>query len=323
MPNQMKSLRANNKVTRDAYWLAMREHCLTLGSFADLLAEGGVTQICITSAEVTIETVSGLVLTWDVTQLREPTTLLVIDGDYERTETMLLTQLAARARTFVDAGANVGYYSLTLAQAAPHLLVCSIEPASDTRARLIRNIELNSLQERITVVATAVGDENGAALLYKPDATGNVGASLADLHPDEASKTESVGVRLLDDVVENFVGQERNVLMKMDVEGAEERALKGASQTLGACFAVVVELSRKWLAEFGTRATDVVDLMREAGFTCFAIGASEAGMPELCPTVEITNETSALNFLFLHESVASDVTRELSQVGFSLPLSPA
>jgi len=310
-------------MTRDAYWLAMHEHCMTLGSFADLLVEGAVKQICITDAEVTIETASGLVLTWDVTQLREPTTLLVIDGEYERAETTLLTQLAARARIFVDVGANVGYHSLTLAQTEHHLLVCSIEPASDTRARLLRNIELNSLQERITVVAAAVGDEPGAALLYRPDVTGNVGASLANLHPDETSETESVVVRLLDDVVETFVGKERNVLMKMDVEGAEERALKGASQTLGACFAVVVELSRKWLAEFGTRATDVVALMRRAGFTCFAIGVSEAGTPELRPTVEITNETSAVNFLFLHDSVAGTLTQELSRVGFSIPLSPS
>lgn len=289
----------------------------------ELLADGRVAQIRITDSEVMIETASGLAMTWDVTQLREPTTLLVIDGEYEAAETLLLTRLAARARTFIDVGANVGYFSLVLAQEVTDLVVCAVEPASDTRARLIRNIELNCLQERIAVVATAVGDECGTALLYKPGATGNVGASLADLHPNEPTNTESVSVRLLDDIVEGFVGLERDVLMKMDVEGAEARALKGATKTLDSCFAVVVELSRKWLAEFGTRATDVIDVIRRAGFTCFAIEMSAAGLPELCPTVEITSETTAVNFLFLHDSVMSDITQELRQAGYSLGLSPS
>lgn len=318
MPSQLQLLRDGNNLDRDSYWAAMREHCMVLGNFTELLAAGTVTQIRITASEVVIETASGLMMTWDVTQLREPTTLLVIDGQYEAAETLLLSQLASRARAFIDIGANVGYFSLTLAQSAPRLLVCSIEPSSDTCTRLTRNIALNSLQERITVVSTAVGDKPGTALLYKPGETGNVGASLANLHPDEPTSTEPVSVRLLDEVVEDFVGKERDVLMKMDVEGAEDRALRGATKTLDVCFAVVVELSRKWLQEFGARATDVVSLLRQVGFLCYAIEARDGEAPLLSPTTEITEGMAAVNFLFLHESVAGEISHELSLAGFAL-----
>lgn len=128
---------------------------------------------------------------------------------------------------------------------------------------------------------------------------------------------------LLDEVADAFLGTERDVLMKMDIEGAEERAIRGAPKTLDACFAVVVELSRKWLAKFGARATDVVGLIRQAGFVCYAIEVTDAGTPALSPTVEITEKTAAVNFLFLHESVASEIARELSRAGFAIALNPS
>lgn len=249
---------------------------------------------------------SGLVVTlndgsqlhWDPKQLREPANLLIADGAYESGESEVLRRLAREVGCFVDVGANTGYFTIMLARANSDLRSIAIESVAGTRAKLEANLQLNGLEKRVTVVPFALGDRTGSATMFLPLDTGSVGSSLRDLHPDEESGTESVQMRMLDDVVASAGSAGTSTLVKIDVEGAEELVLAGARTLLEAGTLFVIELSRKWLAEFGSTATGIVDLFDRHGYYCYSINSRGEDASLLTRIREIDSTTVAVNFLF-------------------------
>lgn len=300
----LRRARLTGQVSRDVYWHLMRERSQDLNQFSHLLDGSYVSAIRIVKDEIQIELVNGLLLTWDSRELREPPSLLVFEGEYEPAETQVLLWLARRARSLIDVGANVGYFSLLLAHTLPELTVLSIEPAELTHQRLLRNIEINGLEDRVISVRSAVGAVAGIVDLVSPKETGNVGASLTTLHPDEINDLEIVPIDTLDHIAAGYHSLSRDLLLKIDVEGAEALVLRGASQTLRCCFAVQMELSRKWLAMFGATGTEIIQRLDAEGFRCFAIAMNPTGKVDLREIQQITDETPEVNFIFIHSEMA-------------------
>ncbi len=88
-------------------------------------------------------------------------------GTYEPVLTHLISQQVREGDLCVDAGANVGYFTLLLAQrvgASGH--VVAIEPVPRNLLRLQRNLEANAWAERVSVLAAACGDEVGTTIFY-------------------------------------------------------------------------------------------------------------------------------------------------------------
>jgi FkbM family methyltransferase len=151
---------------------------------------------------------------------------------YERYEpgvARLLTTLARERRVIVEAGANIGYYTLLMATAqAEGGVVHSFEPRPEVFARLSENVALNALAS-VRVNDAAVSDAAGRATLYLPD-SGN--REMASLDRTFAPATRSVDVRTLR--LDEYCASNRlDVdLLKLDVEGSEVRALEGLGNVL-------------------------------------------------------------------------------------------
>jgi FkbM family methyltransferase len=151
-----------------------------------------------------------------------------------------------RGWTVVDAGANVGVYSLQ--QAVRGAVVHAFEPNPVCCARLQRAADANGVQVAITGAALGAGE--GTAVLQ----FGNERSTEARVA--ESGQGVSVRVMSLDSV-----GIGRIDLMKIDVEFAEVELLKGAGETLKKTSRVVLEFhSVELLAQ-----SDV--LLRAAGLT--------------------------------------------------------
>jgi FkbM family methyltransferase len=180
------------------------------------------------------------------------------------------------AQTFVDVGANVGVYALTVAQAFPDRQVIAVEPLPDNCARLTRAARLNGL-ENVRVVQGVVGPDAGRAVLHvNPLSDG--GGSLVPLstfqtgdvvwrsedyqrrHPGFAATLDVESVPL-DDLVSG------PSVVKIDVEGAEAAVLRSGERALakGLIDALVVEVQ-------SDTAEDVVRFLAEAQFDCFLYG---------------------------------------------------
>lgn len=122
---------------------------------------------------------------------------------------------------FVDVGANIGSYTI-LASAVCGAHTIAIEPDPTTLHFLIRNVEANSLTERVDTIETAVGRLNGHASFTTGLDTVN---KIVD---GNEITTRTVRVRRLDDILRKHTP----TFIKLDVEGYETEVLAGATATL-------------------------------------------------------------------------------------------
>ena len=123
----------------------------------------------------------------------------------------------------LDGGANIGIYSLLAASlVGPTGRVLAFEPAPEAYRRLTENLRINHLAN-VTVYACALGDSVGVVdFLNQCDTTNRIQTSA-----DTGESVVSVSVARLDDMV-----QMGYTLGKMDIEGAEPIALRGAKRLL-------------------------------------------------------------------------------------------
>jgi FkbM family methyltransferase len=151
---------------------------------------------------------------------------------YERYEpgvARLLTTLARQRRVIVEAGANIGYYTLLMATAQPAgATVHAFEPRPDVFARLSENIALNALTS-VRLNDAAVSDTAGRATLYLPDSGNREMASLDRSFAPAMRSIDVRTVRLDAYCASNGLAVD---LLKLDVEGSEVRALEGLGTVL-------------------------------------------------------------------------------------------
>jgi FkbM family methyltransferase len=151
----------------------------------------------------------------------------LIYGPFEEAETEVLRKLARPGSTAVDAGANVGVFTIPLALAVGEGgRVLAFEPGPDTAERLRSNVARNRLGN-VTVVEAALGAARGHTTL----AIGDDSAYSSTVGTVSGGRSAEVRVERLDDVWDEAGRPEVSVL-KVDVEGAELDVLSGAAELL-------------------------------------------------------------------------------------------
>lgn len=161
----------------------------------------------------------------------------------------------------IDAGANVGVYSLLLASlVGPTGRVLAFEPDPKTADRLRENAEINHATN-ITVRQAAISDTRGTAEFTQGEDTGNTLYRLKTF--DRPPQTVEVTT------FDSEIAQGAYQLCKMDIEGAELAALHGAANLLQMANPPVwlMELSEKSMARSGHCVADIQTLMAEHGFS--------------------------------------------------------
>lgn len=179
---------------------------------------------------------------------------------------------ANKGGTIVDVGANIGFYTLESSLAVgPTGRVISIEAAPPHVEALRKNIQLNGMRN-VSLVEVAVGDSVGEATLALPRG-GNLG--MFTLGPVNSDEPYSVALRPMDDLLAEQ-GIHSIDLIKMDIEGSEYRALRGAAKTLARYKpALLIELNEVALHRRGSSAREIKDLLSEAGYRGWVIGRRE------------------------------------------------
>ena len=150
--------------------------------------------------------------------------------EFEKPLTIAVTTLLRPGDSFVDVGANEGYFSILAAQkVGVDGRVLAIEPQQRLRSVLERNIRTNSLTN-VEIASLALADKEGKALLYLRPST-NTGASSLTRHWKLGHSAKEVRTTTLDQLLEkgNF-GTVR--MAKVDCEGAESLVISGAGDAL-------------------------------------------------------------------------------------------
>lgn len=167
---------------------------------------------------------------------------------------------------FIDIGANIGFLSLMASRrVGPDGLVIAIEPSNREYSRLLNNVAKNHVVNVLPVHA-ALGDTAGiAALEIAQYHTGLNRLSNSNQIVGQRAKVAAFkGSELLALLLSN----RKAALVKIDVEGAEVMVLRGLRSYLMEYVPenVVVEITPRFLAYFGSSKRELYELMAEVGY---------------------------------------------------------
>lgn len=154
--------------------------------------------------------------------------------------------------TFVDVGANVGKYCLYIAKEneSKSINIIAIEAQSENYKALCRNIRLNrNFKNRIKPINKAVSDHRGKVTMHENLASGYRARfeTFAIVNNVQGTSDNNKIGALLDvecDTLDNILAEatQKVDVMKIDIEGAEVMALKGASNVLRQLRTIIVEV---------------------------------------------------------------------------------
>nr|WP_106430305.1 FkbM family methyltransferase [Streptomyces sp. SPB78] len=188
-------------------------------------------------------------------------------GMWEPNLTKWLSSRLKPGDVFVDVGANIGYFSALGARlVGPGGAVVSVE-ASPSFAELLRaNLRLNQA-DNVRVVEQAVSDREETLTLVLASSA-NMGAnSIVPYDGPIEARHEVPASPLASLLTEDEVRRAR--VIKIDVEGAEGKAVRGLAPLLGQLrpdAEITVEVTPSRMAELGDSAAELLDTMATAGF---------------------------------------------------------
>jgi len=173
---------------------------------------------------------------------------------------------AKGAKMILDVGANAGIYSLAALAVRQDATVHAFEPTPEIAARLRETAKLNRL-DQLHVHEVAVSSEDGHATLRRCRGELGTNEGMNFIGPDFGEGTEIVRTVCLDRFCERQAIDYVD-LLKIDIQGHEHAALKGAEHLIraGRIGTIFTELNWARDAAAGCPATESIRLLDQAGY---------------------------------------------------------
>jgi len=171
------------------------------------------------------------------------------------------------AKVVLDVGANAGIYSLAALAVQPDVVVHAFEPTPEIAARLRATAKLNGLKN-LYVHEVAVLRDDGQATLkrFRGELGNNEGMNFVvrDIGNSDAERVKTVS---LDQFCQDHSIDQVD-LLKLDVQGQEYSALKGAERLIRAGRIGTIFMELNWARRAGIpcAATESIRLLEQADY---------------------------------------------------------
>jgi FkbM family methyltransferase len=159
---------------------------------------------------------------------------------------------------FIDVGANVGMYTLSLAECFQN--VAAFEPHPVTRKVLELNVAINGLKN-ISVSSYALSNKSGPATLE--DNLNNTGAATLEGNGG-SNNTYSVETKIASTAIKEMFNAQPISLIKIDVEGHELKVIEGLTEILASQKPVIA-----FEANDPRQAKELIPLLNDLGYVKF------------------------------------------------------
>jgi FkbM family methyltransferase len=217
----------------------------------------------------------------------------------------LMSRVVQPGDVAVDCGANVGFFTLLLAQyVGPTGVVLAVEPGTNNLPKLKANIALNKKATNVQLYETVLASRSGPIQFHLAH---DSGANARWANEVTTLSTMELPATTLDALCTGVPK-----LVKMDIEGSELDALEGAEALLVRHPPyIVLELNEPALTAMGATPDDIRHFMRQRGYEMFVL--SEYGLlPAMVPwTSHINVSRNNTNVLF---STLADVAKAWPEV---------
>ncbi|MFM2374385.1 MAG: hypothetical protein RLZZ234_380, partial [Candidatus Parcubacteria bacterium] len=172
-------------------------------------------------------------------------------------------------KTILDIGANDGQAATDMRTRFPDAHIYSFEPLAECFAKLS---VLATYDKKLTPLHYALGAKNETGVIQKssfnPSSSLLTMASLHKvLYPKSAKNTtEQIEIKRLDDVSATLALQ-APILVKIDVQGFEDKVIQGGNDTLAKASVIVVETSFFTLYEGQALFNTIAEKLSALGFS--------------------------------------------------------
>jgi FkbM family methyltransferase len=209
--------------------------------------------------------------------------LNILRGRFERNELEFARSVVRPGDHVLDCGAHIGLFAIHLGKwVGPTGSVRAFEPFEANADCLAKSIEENGFEDRVTLERAAVGAGDGTlSLVFAPHALNTGGAFIAAQGAALPPNHAAVPVRVLG--LDACPLRRPVRFIKIDVEGAEPLAMRGAARLLRADRPVILsEIHPSQLqAVSGASVQRYLAQMRDLGYRCHALGGGGKPAEEL------------------------------------------
>ena len=166
-------------------------------------------------------------------------------GDYH--ELNIIKKLSKEGKLlFVDCGCNYGFYSLYTASLSEKNEILSIEASKNTLEELIKNLNLNNLKN-INFFNNSVSSVIGENVLFHESIND---WESSQTHRNFKTSSELVVYSItIDSLLKEYFLDEYNVIIKLDIEGNEINAIKGALDVIKKSHPLIIIEFSKYIFE--------------------------------------------------------------------------
>ena len=164
-------------------------------------------------------------------------------GDYHELNT--IKKLSKESKLlFVDCGCNYGFYSLYTASLSEKNKILSVEASKNTLEEFIKNLNLNNLKN-INFFNNAVSSVVGEDVLFHESV--NDWESSQTHRNFKTSKEIMVDSITIDSLLKGYFLDDYNVIIKLDIEGNEMNAIKGALEVIKKSHPLIITEFSKYM----------------------------------------------------------------------------
>ncbi len=148
-------------------------------------------------------------------------------------------------KTVLDVGANTGQFAREIRKKLPDAMIYSFEPVKKSFDELVRTMAGDS---RFKAFHCGIGDADTESIInVSRYSLSSSLLTMAPLHEEafphtKGSTPETITVRKLDSILADL-SCEKNILLKIDVQGYEDKVITGGAKTIAECEALIVETS--------------------------------------------------------------------------------
>ncbi|MBI3798166.1 MAG: FkbM family methyltransferase [Deltaproteobacteria bacterium] len=198
----------------------------------------------------------------------------------------------------IDIGANVGFFTKRFARWVSNGgVVIAVEPETSNFRQLLRNLDKSGTAAVVRTVQGVAAEQGGTLKL-----------AVNPLRPSD-HKLAPEGIDVAAFTIDELVRKEpsgRVCLIKIDVQGAEERVLRGAQETIQRDHpAILVELDDEALRQMGSSAERVVSWLMDLGYGIQRLGKnSPVGQVLAAEAVRMCRNGRYVDLLFVEASSA-------------------
>jgi FkbM family methyltransferase len=175
---------------------------------------------------------------------------------------------ASGIETVLDVGAHKGEFAQRIREMLPQAELVCFEPLEEPFSQLKRRFEG---QPRFRAIRCALGQEAGRQTIHLNEyAPSSSLLPMSDLHRRSFSfavneRAEEIEVRRLTDVAKEL-GLQGPLLIKLDVQGFEDKVIAGGADVIALAKAMIVEVSFEPLYEGGPLFDDIYNILKAHGF---------------------------------------------------------